>query len=74
MQRNATESSEIRAYSVAEAAERIGVNRATVHRWVIAGRLPAFDIGAPGGRPRFRITEQDLRAFIDASRLNGGVA
>lgn len=67
MQRDAPKSNaEHQAYSTAQVAALMGVARQTVSRWVDAGRIAAFDIGAPG-RPRIRITQAALQAFIDGN-------
>jgi excisionase family DNA binding protein len=47
-----------RLLTVDEAAERIGVHRATVHRWVHDGQLPAIQPGGPGHT--VRISEREL--------------
>lgn len=64
----------LRVYSSAELADLLGVTRSTVHRWIISGRLDAHNIGAPDGRPRLRITEAGLRAFLEANRFEGSTA
>lgn len=69
MQRHATSCDITRSYSTTEVADLLGVRRQTVTRWIGAGRLPAFDIGSPG-RPRLRVTEAALRAYIDANQIN----
>lgn len=51
-------------YSTAEAAELLSVKPITVFRWIKAGYLPASNIGKPGGRPKIRVSEDDLRRFI----------
>ncbi|MGQ0847483.1 MAG: helix-turn-helix domain-containing protein [Sporichthyaceae bacterium] len=57
-----------RAYSTAELADLFGVARQTVARWIATGSLVAFDIGSPG-RPRLRVTEGSVAAFIAERRL-----
>lgn len=74
MRREATSNDAIKAYSVAEVADIMNVHRQTVHRWIADGRLAVFDIGVPGKRSRLRVTVQDLQAFIDAGRVDGGSA
>ena len=69
MRHDATESDAMRAYSCADVAELLGVTRQTVHRWVIEGRLAAFDIGVPA-RPRLRVTEATIRDFIAARQVD----
>lgn len=49
-------------YRIPEAAERLGCSVDTVYRLLAAGRLPSVDIGM--GRPRVRINEKDLEAYI----------
>lgn len=56
-------------YSTAEAAELLSVSPMTVWRWVTAGYLPASNVGEPGKRPKIRISEDDLRRFIDDRAL-----
>jgi len=50
--------------TIGEVAERIRVNEKTVRNWIASGELPAFPIGKRG----YRISETDLRAFIEARK------
>jgi excisionase family DNA binding protein len=56
-------------YSTAEAAELLGVTPAAVWRWIKAGYLPASNVGKPGGRVKLRISEDDLRRYIEDRTL-----
>jgi excisionase family DNA binding protein len=53
----------MRYLSTAEAAEVFGVGRMTVYRWCKEGQLPCSDI-SNGDRPKFRIAEADIHAFM----------
>jgi len=44
-----------------EAAEILGVNPGTVRRWLREGKLKGVKVGR-----LWRITEEDLKAFIEA--------
>ncbi len=44
-----------------EAAEILGVNLGTVRRWLREGKLKGVKVGR-----LWRITEEDLKAFIEA--------
>lgn len=51
---------------VPQAAERLKVNADLVRSWIGSGELPAANIAKPGGRkPRWRIAEADLAAFLE---------
>ena len=53
--------------SVADVAELYGVTQATVCGWLTSGQLRGFNVGRdPKKRPKFRIREDDLRAFEEA--------
>lgn len=54
--------------AVPEAAKRLDVSPATVYRLVYAGRLTPHCIGTGKSRPRVRIDEAELEAFIKASK------
>ena len=51
-------------YSVAEAAERLGVGHSTVWRWIAAGKLPAYRVGLKN----IRIKKRDLESVIQPAR------
>ena len=51
--------------TVAEVAERLKVQPLTVRRWLKSGDLSGIQLGDRAG---WRITEDDLRAFIEARR------
>jgi excisionase family DNA binding protein len=51
--------SQINFFTIADVAERLGVSRRTVRRWIAAGDLIAHRIGGI-----VRIAEGDLRAFL----------
>lgn len=46
-------------YSIPELAQKLGVHRATVHRWVRKGLLPATQVGT--GRKIYVLPEEALR-------------
>ena len=50
--------------SVPAIAERLGVDQHRVLNWVHSGQLSAVNIGDGHKRPRFRIAEVDLAAFL----------
>ena len=50
--------------SVTEAAERLACSRGHVYNLVAAGALQAVEIKASGSRPKTRIREDELEAFI----------
>jgi len=52
-----------------QVAERMGVSRSTVHNLISTGQLAAVDIRSSGTRPRLRVTEDDLAAFVAARAL-----
>jgi excisionase family DNA binding protein len=53
----------------AEVADRLDVDVETVLAHVHRGTLPAVDVARPGSRrPRWRISEADLDAFVAARR------
>jgi excisionase family DNA binding protein len=47
---------------ITEAAQRLNVSRATVHRWIRDGRIPAVRLGGSGAP--IRIPEDELRAWL----------
>jgi excisionase family DNA binding protein len=58
-------------FTVNEIAERLKVHPATVKRWLREGRLGGVPLGDRAG---WRITEADLRAFLDRQREQGSKA
>jgi excisionase family DNA binding protein len=54
----------VRYLSTAEAAEVVGVGRMTLYRWCKEGLLPSSNIST-GDRPRYRIAEADLHAYME---------
>jgi excisionase family DNA binding protein len=47
-----------------EVAERLKVSRRTVYRWIKNGDLNAYQFGR-----EYRITERDLKDFLEAHRF-----
>ena len=56
-------------YSVEEAAGTLGISPLTLGDWLRAGKIVGTKIGR-----KWRITERDLQAFIDAGRRKGPCA
>jgi excisionase family DNA binding protein len=57
-----------RLLTVEQVAERLQVNEQTIRRWLREGELT----GVPfGGRTGWRVSEEDLQAFLDRRRLAG---
>ncbi len=50
-------------YTVPEVAETLKVSHMTLYRWIKDGRLSAYKLGG-----EFRITERDLKQFLEARR------
>lgn len=65
-----TDGSESPYYSVPEAAEALHVSRATIWRWIDAGRLPAYRVGPR----RIRIKVEDLRRAVQPVRVRANEA
>ncbi len=55
-------------FTVNEIAERLKVHPATVKRWLRDGRLGGIPLGDRAG---WRISEDDLRTFLDRQREEG---
>ncbi|MBB5130509.1 excisionase family DNA binding protein [Thermocatellispora tengchongensis] len=52
------------SYTVADAAEVLGVSPSTVYRRIAEGELEAYDISRRGSsRPNLRITRTSIEAF-----------
>jgi excisionase family DNA binding protein len=57
-----------RMLTVEQIADRLQVNEQTVRRWLRGGELG----GVPfGGKTGWRVTEEDLKAFLDRRRAEG---
>lgn len=52
--------------SVVEVAERLRCSRNHVYGLIAAGSLRAVDLRAKGTKPKTRVRESDLDAFINA--------
>lgn len=55
----------MRYLPTSEVAERLGCSHDTALRRIRDGELPAINIST-GVRPRFRVTDVDLEAFLEA--------
>ncbi|MHB1426943.1 MAG: helix-turn-helix domain-containing protein [Gemmataceae bacterium] len=54
-----------RAVTTRDVARRLGVSVDKVRAWIASGELRAIDVALRrGGRPRWRITAEDLDAFL----------
>ncbi len=52
-------------YSVSQVATKLGLQRHAVLALIRAGELRAVDVSLrPGGRPRWRIAQDDLDGFL----------
>ena len=54
--------------TVEQAAKRLQVSPRHLRELIKSGVLPAFNVGLPGGRPRYRIEHADLARFIENQR------
>jgi excisionase family DNA binding protein len=61
------------SHTLHEVAEALGVGIDTVARWVSAGELRAVNVSRnrASQKPRLRVLESDLQAFL-AGRATGG--
>ncbi len=58
----------MQVYSIPEIAQMLGVHRATVHRWVQKGFLPAIRVGT--GRKIYLLPEEAVQAvWLSKPRL-----
>ncbi|MDP9363134.1 MAG: helix-turn-helix domain-containing protein [Chloroflexota bacterium] len=55
--------------TVSEVAERLKVTPLTVRRWIKSGELIGVQLGDRAG---WRISEEDLEAFLEARRSGEG--
>ena len=60
-------------YSPKEIAEKWGISVRKVIGWINSGQLAAFDVSTRRGKPRWRITESAIAAFITARQGPVGV-
>lgn len=60
--------------TVEAAAERMSIDKMTVYRAIWAGDLGWVNLGQPGKRPRIRLRECDLDAFLANRLVPGGAA
>jgi excisionase family DNA binding protein len=58
---------DLRYLSTSEAADIIGVSTTTMRSYVSGGEIPFTDVGR-NGRARIRISEDDLRRFMEARK------
>ncbi len=56
-------------YTIEEVADYLKVTRQTVSRWINEGELKSIRL-APGKRGHVRISESDLKAFLEARRAD----
>lgn len=58
--------SEARTFTVRDLEQRLGVREHTILGWIHSHQLKAINVGtAPGKKkPRWRVTEEDLMAFL----------
>jgi transposase len=59
--------------TVEEFGKRIKVGRATAYRIVAASQVATTDV-AVRGRPRLRISEQELKRYVDRRTEQGSAA
>ena len=59
------------APSIAEASRRLGVNRTTIHRWIVAGKVPRPGNGKDEPAQPDADTRAALRARIALAVANG---
>jgi excisionase family DNA binding protein len=59
-----------KALSLQQAAQRIGVHRTTLRRWIVLGEGPRTFI-KNGRRSTYRIAVADLDAFVGRSSKGG---
>ena len=57
----------IRWMSTRETSERLGVTLRTLYRFIDEGQIPAYKLGRV-----IRLKENDVEAFIEASRIEPG--
>lgn len=55
--------------TVKQTAKLLAASPATVYRRIHAGELKAVDIGAKTGKPRLRVEESALAAYVATRRV-----
>ena len=60
-------SNDLRWFSTAEAAKRLGITPRTLYRFIDEGQLPAYRFGRV-----IRLKTSDVDVFIDACRIEPG--
>jgi excisionase family DNA binding protein len=58
-------------WTIEEVAEKLKVSTRTVYRWIGSGDLAIIKL-TPGERGNVRISEQDLREFLESRRERRG--
>ena len=54
----------MKTFSPVQVAKMLGVSKNTVATWIRSGEIAAINVGRkPGGRPRYRISQEALDAF-----------
>ena len=53
--------------TVSEVAERAHVTNQIVYRWIATGDLNYYNVGTGSKRASFRISEEHLKTFLEAS-------
>ena len=59
-----------RQHCVNETAEIFGVTADTVRRWIRSGLLGACDLTHGSSRPIYRISDEDIDAFVAGGRTH----
>jgi excisionase family DNA binding protein len=60
-------SNDLRWFSTAEAAKRLGITPRTLYRFIDEGQLPAYRFGRV-----IRLKQDEVDAFIDTCRIEPG--
>lgn len=55
-----------------DAAKCIGVSYITLMRYIHTGSLKAINYNAKGKRPTWRISEEEIRRFLDGKIVDNG--
>jgi excisionase family DNA binding protein len=57
-----------RWYTVVDLVNELQVHEQTVRRWIKSGELPAYALGDRAG---YRVSAEDLRAFLEKRKVQG---